>query len=278
MQTNFGKLINEINPDVIISTHPFSTQMCGILKKKKKLDLKVHTIMTDFKYHQQWLVKHEYLDTYFVSNESMKQDLIKYGIDDKKIYSIGMPISQRFFREFKRKDVLNEFELKDNLKTILLFAGGKMGLARKNIFTYMEELVTMKKKRQIIAISGKNQKIYKKFKEIAKDKENTKIIEFTNKVPELMSISDVIITKPGGITSSEAIKSGVPILAINPIPGQEEENAEYLEKAGLAMWLKKDEKIEEKLEKILANENIRENLKRYKNLNPAMEICKIIFE
>lgn len=252
--------------------------MCGVLKKRKKLDLKVHTIMTDFKYHQQWLVKHEYLDTYFVSNESMKQDLIKYGIDEKKVYSIGMPISQRFFKEFKREDVLKEFGLKDNLKTILLFAGGKMGLARKNIFTYIENLVKIEDKMQIIAISGKNPKIYEKFKEITKDKENVKVIEFTNKVPELMSISDVIITKPGGITSSEAIKSGVPILAINPIPGQEEENAEYLEKAGLAMWLKKDEKIEEKLEKILSDENIRENLKKYKNLNPAMEICKIIFE
>ena len=191
-----GKLINQINPDQIISTHPFSTQMCGILKSKGKLNLKVSTILTDFKYHEQWLVKHEYLEEYFVSNEKMKQDVIDYGIDKNKVYAFGMPISARFGEKYNKEEILKEFNLKENLKTILFFAGGKMGLARKNIFEYMKTLVENSEKFQIIAISGKNQKIYEKFKEIAKGKENVKVLEFTNKVPELMSISDLCITKP----------------------------------------------------------------------------------
>ena len=141
-----------------------------------------------------------------------------------------MPISQRFLEDFDKKEIKKEFGLKDNLKTILFFAGGRMGLARKNIFEYMQTLANIKENIQIVAVSGKNKKVYERFKQIAENKENIKVLEFTNKVPELMRISDLVITKPGGITSSEALASNVPILAINPIPGQEEENAEFLEK------------------------------------------------
>lgn len=107
-----------------------------------------------------------------------------------------MPISQKFLEKFDKKEVLKEFELKENLKTILFFAGGKMGLARKNIFEYMKMLAENSENMQIVAVSGKNPKIYEKFKEIAKDYQNVKVLEFTNKVPELMSIADLVVTKP----------------------------------------------------------------------------------
>lgn len=108
----------------------------------------------------------------------------------------GLPISQRFFEKFDRKEILKEFELKENLKIVIFFAGGRMGLARKNIFEYVKALADNSKNVQIVAISGKNEKAYKRFKEIAEGKENVKVIEFTNKVPELMSVADLAITKP----------------------------------------------------------------------------------
>lgn len=107
-----------------------------------------------------------------------------------------MPIGIKFSEKFNKAEILKEFKLKENLKTILFFAGGKMGLARKNIFEYLEKLANNSDKFQIIAVSGKNQKIYQRFREIAKDKSNIKVLEFTNKVPELMSISEIVITKP----------------------------------------------------------------------------------
>lgn len=171
--------------------------MCGYLKKHKKLDLPVHTVMTDFKYHEQWLVNHEYLETFFVSNEKMREDLIKFGIDKNKVFATGIPIAGRFTGKCNKEEVLKEFGLKDNMKTILFFAGGKMGLARKNIFEFMEVLAKNSEKNfQVVAVSGKNPKVYNRFKEIAKGKENVKVLEFTNKVFELMSISDLVITKP----------------------------------------------------------------------------------
>lgn len=107
-----------------------------------------------------------------------------------------MPISQKFFEEYNKKDTLEEFELKENLKTVLLFAGGKMGLARKNIFEILEILAKKDKEIQIIAISGKNPKVYEKFIEISNKNSNIKVLEFTTEVAKLMSISDLVITKP----------------------------------------------------------------------------------
>lgn len=279
LANKLGKLIDDKKPDVIISTHPFSTQMCAILKKRGKLNIKVATALTDFKYHEQWLVKHEYLEQFFCSNEKMKNDLITYGLDKNKVFDVGMPISNRFLKKFNKDDILKEFNLKNNLKTILFFAGGKMGLARKNIFDFMNILANNVKDIQVIAISGKNKKIYEKFKVIAEGHENIKVIEFTNKVPELMSISDLVITKPGGITSSEALASNLPILAINPIPGQEEENAEFLEEAGVARWLKKSEDFEKVINELIKDENLaklRASIETVSKPNAAGEICKIV--
>ncbi len=188
--------INEIKPDIIISTHPFSTQMCGILKKQGLLKVPVATIMTDFKYHEQWLEKHEYIEKFFVSNEQMGLDLITYGISAEKVFAYGLPISNKFFREFNKEKILRVFNLRGNTKTILFFAGGRMGLARRNIFTFLKKLKNDVPNIQVIAVSGKNPKIYQKFKKIALGSKNIEIIEFTDKVPELMSVSDLVITKP----------------------------------------------------------------------------------
>lgn len=282
LANKLGKLIEKINPDLIISAHPFSTQMCGILKNKGKLKTPVSTILTDFKYHEQWLVKHQYLEKFFVSTEKMKESLVDYGVQKEKVHATGLPISQRFLEKFDKRETLKSFGLKENLKTILFFAGGQMGLARKNIFEFMEILTKHSNEIQVVAVSGKNPKVYERFKEIAANYENVKVLEFTNKVPELMSISDLVITKPGGITVSESLANKVPIIAINPIPGQEEENAEFLEENGLAVWIKNDNNIEQELMEIIKDEKkirqIKENTAKFGKPNAAKEILDIILK
>lgn len=193
------KLIKEINPDVIISAHPFSTQMCAFLKKHNKIDMTLANILTDFHSHDQWLVNFEFIDLFFVSNEDMKEKLIEHGINEKKIFAYGIPISQRFLKKYDKAETLTELGLKNNIKTILFFAGGKYGLATKRVYDYIESLVRDFKDIQIIAISGQNKKIYSKFNEIVEKynaKENVKILEFTDNVPALMTVADIVITKP----------------------------------------------------------------------------------
>ena len=110
--------------------------------------------------------------------------------------------------------------------------------------------------------------------------DSVKILEYTNQVPELMSISDLVVTKPGGLTTTESLASGLPIVVINPIPGQEEENATYLEENKVAIWLKKDDNVEAILKDLFSNPEKMQEMKIRARLlakkNSTKDICKIL--
>ena len=104
MAIKLNKLIREFNPDLIISTHPFSSQMCAVLKKQEKISCKIATVMTDFKSHDQWLVGSNQVDYFFVSNENMKQELIDKNIDISKIHVTGIPVSDKFLINYNKEE------------------------------------------------------------------------------------------------------------------------------------------------------------------------------
>ena len=277
------ELIKKEAPDLIISTHPFSTQMCAMLKEKEKIDCKLATILTDYHIHAQWLVLSKYNDYFFVSNDQMKTAMIAEGIHDEKIFVTGIPISDRFSQEFDKKEIYNFFELSPDKKTVLFFAGGEFGLGRSTTVMVLKALIRLFKNLQIVAISGKNKKMNKKFQELIEltnSSDRVKLFEFTDKVPELMNISSAVITKAGGLTITECLASNLPILIINPIPGQEEENAEFLEQNDLAVWIKKGDSIARTLKNLSRNpekiHSMAENSKKFAKPKAAEEICKIL--
>ncbi|MBE5820658.1 MAG: glycosyltransferase [Clostridiales bacterium] len=283
MAIKLNKLLQEISPDLIISTHPFSSHMCAYLKKKGKINCKIATILTDYAPHGQWLMYPEFINYFFVAHEGMKDSLISEGIEENKIFATGIPLSNRFLAHYDKKRVLSTFGLSENKKTILFFAGGKYGLGKDNTYKILKSLVAQFSNMQIIAISGKNSKIRKQFEEIASEgnSSNTvRILSYTNKVPELMSVSDLVITKPGGLTTTESLASGLPIIVINPIPGQEEENAMFLEQKKVAVWIKKNDNIEEKLFSILNSPETLKSMKINARLlakkNSTKDICEIL--
>lgn len=276
-------LIEEKTPNIIISTHPFATQMTGRLKRKGKINTKIATILTDFEIHNQWLQESNYIDAYFVAHEGMKASMGKLGISENKIFVTGIPMSERFLESFNREEILKEFELEENKKTILFFGGGEMGLGKDRTCNILKILAEDFKEVQIVAISGRNEAMFKEFKEIvkvSKSEERIKVLEYTKKVPELMSISNLVITKPGGLTTTESLASGLPMIIINPIPGQEEQNAQFLEKRKVGVWLKKEDNIKEVLNSVIASderlENMKNNIKGLANKRSTRDICKII--
>ena len=278
------KLLRAENPDLVISTHPFGSQMCSYLKRKGKVNFKLATIMTDFAPHDQWLVGNDFTDYFFVAHSKMKDYLLLKGIPDNKVFVTGIPISSRFLEKYDRKKVLDDFKLEENKKTILFFGGGEFGLGKTKTIEIFNAFIQFDNI-QIIAISGRNPKMKENFEKIVKDnhkENNIKIIEFTNKVPELMSISDLVVTKPGGLTTTESLASNLPMVIINPIPGQEEENAEFLESKGIAIWIKKDDNPKEILENLLNDENKLHSMKINTNIlankYSTNDICKILLE
>ena len=279
------KLLREKNPDLIISTHPFGSQMCSYLKRKNKIHAKIATIMTDFAPHDQWLVGSDFTDYFFVAHKKMKDYLISKNIDERKIFDTGIPISNRFLVDYDKNSILKELEFHDNKKTILFFGGGEFGLGKTRTVEIFECFVKLFKNTQIIAISGKNEKMRNAFEKIVKENNRTdsiRVFEYTKQVPEFMSISDLVVTKPGGLTTSESLASNLPMVVINPIPGQEEENAEFLEENGIAIWIKKNDDPYKKLENLFVDEkklaDMKENTKKLARKYSTQNICDILLK
>lgn len=283
MAVKMAKLFRQFQPDVVISTHPFGSQMTSYLKKKKKTNCLLATIMTDFAPHDQWLIGNEFVDFYFVSNNTMKDSIVKNnGISENKVFALGIPISNRFLQSYNKEEICSLFDISPNKKTILFFGGGEYGLGKDKTVSILNTLADFSNI-QVIAIAGKNEKMKQEFEKIVNQKhkeETIKVLPFTDKVPELMSISDLVITKPGGLTVSESLASHLPLVVINPIPGQEEENAEFLEKAGCAIWLKKEDDPQKVLSTILTNETkfveMKQQAMKLAKQTASQDICNII--
>ncbi len=283
MARKLNKLLQELNPDIVISTHPFATQMINYLKQCGKTNCKLATILTDFAPHIQWLIGNEYTDLFFVSNNIMKQTLINnYKINEEKIYITGIPLSNKFTHSFSDDETYANYKLKKDKKLLLFFAGGEFGLGQKKTIKTLESLSKYLNKYQIIAVSGLNKKMNIEFNKFANTlgNEDLHILKYTNNVPELMHISSLVITKPGGLTSSESLASSLPMILINPIPGQEEENAEFLEKSGCAIWVKKSSDFSTILDSVLGDENklnkMKQKIKLIAKPNATADICKIV--
>ena len=283
MARKLFKLIIEYKPDLIISTHPFSTQMVSYLKRKGYLNCDLATILTDFSMHTQWLIGNEYGNYFFVANDKMKEQLINYGVEEEKIYVTGIPLSSKFKRKIDNEETFKLFNLNPKKKTILFFGGGEFGLGKERTVQILDSLIRNVTDYQIVAISGKNEKMKKKFEEIVSyenAEDRVRVLGFTDKVPELMKISNIVVTKPGGLTTSESLASGLPILVISPIPGQEEENAQFLEEKGVGIWLKKDQNPDEVISQLFKDENkineMKEKVDKLAKKNSTEDICEIL--
>ena len=254
------KLFKDSQPDVVISTHPFITEMVASLKKHGKTNTKLCVVITDYESHKLWELKPEYVNSYFVANEEMKFDLVHKGIDKEKIYVTGIPVSSAFLKEYNKDEIYKEFDLSPNKKTILFFAGGHFG--GTNVKEFFKSLLNVSEEIQIVAVAGKSQKSQKLFKKLSeKTTKKVVILGYTNKVPELMTISDFVFSKAGGLTTTEILVKQVPFIIINPTPGQEEANANFLTNNGSAIRLWDAKKSLPYIEQLLNDDFRVQNMK-----------------
>ena len=281
-----GKLLKNLKPDLIISTHFFVGHMCTILKQKGKIDAKLATVITDYGEdpYNEWTCNYNYIDYIFVAHDKIKETLISKGIPQNKIYVTGIPVSDKFLQKYDKNKTFSELRLNPNKKTILFFGGGELGLGKSKTLDIFECLMKNFQNIQVITISGKNESLKISFEKLVNEyNRNTEVcvLGFTDKVAEFMASSDLVITKPGGLTSTEALVSNLPIVAINPIPGQEEENASFLESNGAAVWLRKNDDINFVLKVLLNGDgkisSMKDCIRKIAKPNSTKDICEIIF-
>ena len=250
-------LIDDFKPDVIITTHPFPTEMMSRLKSKREINIPLICIMTDYAPHKAWI--NEKVDAYIVANDDMVGKMVSEGVDSKCIYPYGIPVDEVFFEEKEKQLVLEELGLDRNLPTILMMAGS---FGVNNVFDVYKNIVDIDLDFQIILVTGRNQKLYNNFEDIiGESTKKTKLIYFTNEINKFMQASDIIITKPGGLTVTEALACNIPMAVFDAIPGQEEENAEFLIKHNMAVRIKDGDSCRNAIVELLRDGNKLENMK-----------------
>jgi processive 1,2-diacylglycerol beta-glucosyltransferase len=224
----------EENFDLIVSTHFFAPYVISRLKAKSLLSSRLINVITDFKPHLFWIAKH--VDRYIVASEQTRQDLAARGISSDKVIALGIPVRRQFTGLVSRQDARRSLGLDDNKFTILIMRGGLGVGPIKEILLNLEKLDI---DYQAIAVCGHNSSLKRELEDIARrSKRNIRIIGFSHNVAMLMSSSDIMISKAGGITVSESLSMGIAVICVNPIPGQESGNTEFLMRNGIGFKAK----------------------------------------
>ena len=280
------RIIKQVDPDQIICTHPFPAIMCAHIARKGKIQVPISNILTDFEPHGLWYVLPEYLKYFFVPTEEMKKALMKKNIKDSQIHVTGIPINPVFSNKLSEKEIeetLEEFQIPKDKKNFIFFGGGEFGLSNNINIEIFKTLTKKLPEFHFVCISGKNPELYSMFEKAIQEEniENTTLIKYTTNISKLMKVSSGIFSKPGGLTTSEALSQGLPMFMINPLPGQEVANQNYIENIGAGILINK-ENLNMLIDRLKTDENylsrLSENAKKFGKPNAADNICKIIFD
>lgn len=228
------KLIDWYKPDIIVCTQALPCMAMAEYKRMNGNSIPIVGIITDYGVHSYWADPD--VDLYVVPTQDGKDRLINLGVSKNKIEVIGIPISPRFCMPLDAKKLKSKFKIDANKPVVLVMGGSQGMVSMDEIVKYLAKLPL---DMHLIIVCGVNKQLYKRLKKIkSRLKTNMVLYRYVNNIEELMSIADLIVTKPGGLTVTEALAKGLPMVIINPIPGQEVKNTEFLVKSKAAVKAK----------------------------------------
>lgn len=237
--------VKALNPSIIVGTHPFAVGIISDLKAHGKINAKFFSVVTDFKAHYAYLSPE--VDAYITGSEYTKSTLVDMGVPPEKIHPYGIPVNEEF-QTYQPKTP--EFlKLIEDFKVLVM--GGSMG--SKDIARVVQVLTAQASNYQLLVICGRNEALKTMLEHqypeaIAAGK--LKVYGFTREVSKLMDLCDVIVTKPGGLTTTEALSKRIPMIVPFAIPGQEFENTEFLIETGAAIYVDHVDQIGQELERL----------------------------
>ncbi|MDT8902154.1 MGDG synthase family glycosyltransferase [Anaeroselena agilis] len=224
MRNKLLRLLEEHRPGIVVFTHPFPCCAAASLRGSRQLQLPTAAVLTDFAVHRLWV--HREIDRYFVASREMKASLAALGINGERIYATGIPVAAGFATQPPRRGTGEE--------PSILVMGGGLGLGA--VEEAVTNLAAVGGPLSITVVAGGNDALRRRITAVAEQSpHNIAVLGFTDRVHELMAGATLLITKPGALTCSEALATGTPLLLYGSLPGQEEENAAYLVRQGVAV-------------------------------------------
>ncbi|MEW6159643.1 MAG: glycosyltransferase [Verrucomicrobiota bacterium] len=250
MSLGFQKHLRKFRPHVIIATHYLPLELTGGLRTRRWKPFTVCTV-TDFEAHALWM--EPCVDLYCVAAEETKARLVARGIEADRVCVTGIPVAEKFSAKVDVRAVRRQYELKSEEPTLLVLSGG-FGMGP--VAEILDQIDRVPRPVQVLVVTGRNEALRDQLLQRTY-RHPTQVLGFVTNMHELMAVSDLILTKPGGLTSSEALAMGKPLLILNPIPGQEAANSDFLLEHGAASKANRMEDLPFRLEQLLGSGKLR---------------------
>ena len=270
--------IREFKPDHIICTHFLPADLLSREISNGRLRCPVWVQITDFDLHSLWIQPH--VTGYFAANDEVAFKLREHGVESDRIVVSGIPVSSAFLSGFDKNALRSEWQLQQDVPTVLVLSGGaRIG----SVADIAERLLKNNPVLQVIAIAGNNQVLLEQLQQLAALYPRRLVaLGFSRCIERLMAASDMVVTKPGGLTSSECLIMGLPMLLVDPIPGQEERNGDYLMERGAARKAHDILSLDYKVRQLLAEPDrlviMRNNLLQHARPHAARTVLTHILE
>jgi len=273
-KSKIKKLIEAFSPDAVFCTQAFPCGMIADYKRVSGKDVQLIAVLTDHAPHSYWLF--DEVDYYVVPAEKTADMLQQKGVSREKIKVYGIPVDSGFRREQDKLRIRDEYDIYSDKPTVLVM-GGSQGLGA------MEDVVRSfvadeKHDYQVLVVTGTNKRLYSRLMKIVpKEQKSVRILPYIEKIEDLMEVSDIVITKAGGVTTAEALAKKLPILIVNPIPGQERMNTEFLVEEGAAVEVGEHGSIRDVIDGLFSSagrlEKMKQNAGRLARPDSALRIA-----
>ncbi|MBI3332509.1 MAG: hypothetical protein HYZ93_00240 [Candidatus Omnitrophica bacterium] len=269
------KILLDERPDAVVATHFFPAEVASHLKSRGGCSFRLITVITDYLPHALWIAPG--VDAYAVASPQSREALIRRGVPPERIHVLGIPIHPRFAGRADRIPLAHQLGLDPERFTLLIGSGGA---GTGPVTSIVASLDAVRQPIQILVVAGKNAALFESLEKLrARIRHPIKVYGFIDNMDELMDVSDLIITKPGGLTCAEALAKGLPLFLTAPIPGQESRNARLLEEMGTAVWIRRIKEIPQRLSGFLETpqrlERLRQKAREAARPQAALEIARL---
>mgnify|MGYP000120849514 CR=1 FL=1 len=276
-----GRLLRHIQqhrPDLLVHVHPTPGGVTSDLKAEGKVEQPSAVVITDYAIHSQWI--HPHVDRYCVASEEVRQGLVDRGIPSDRVFVTGIPIAPEFTVSLDRREVAPRLGLDPNRTTILVMAGAYAMLG--GITDVHRVILDLAHRVQAVFICGQDPGLVERLRHRSRRRPDIRIEGYVTNVAEWMTCSDLLVTKAGGVTVSEALAKELPMVIYRPIPGQEEWNARMLTSGGAARIAKDTLELARVLDGLLRDpaqlEAMRAAARRLGRPHAARDAARLILE
>jgi processive 1,2-diacylglycerol beta-glucosyltransferase len=266
----FVKYLKAFQPDAVVCTHYLPVEIMAHLERKGFNPMTV-CVVTDFEAHALWM--EQAVDLYCVAAEETKASLVARGAKAENVVVTGIPIALKFSGLPNPRAVRKNYGLRDDLPVLLVLGGG-FGMGP--VAGILSALDKIERDFQTLVVAGRNEKLRRDLA-CGDHRHPTRVLGFATNMHELMAVADLIVTKPGGLTSSEALAMGKPLFILNPIPGQEAANSDFLLERGAAAKVNRIEDLPFRLQQLIGSKKLKEMALAARELghpNAAREVCR----